>query len=115
MSNLSRIGIGAAQFGQHYGISNRHGQPSEREVAGILERAIEAGVNLFDTAEAYGDAEYVIGRYVPPNHTVRIVTKTPPVRADSVEAVDRERWLDAIAASLERLGVASVHGVLIHR
>src|ERR1019366_2184149 len=102
MMALSRIGIGTAQFGSRYGISNRHGRPDEREVVDILDRAIEAGIDLLDTATVYGDAERIIGRHLPIGHRLRIVTKTPPVSAPTIEARDGQQWLDAIAASLER-------------
>jgi aryl-alcohol dehydrogenase-like predicted oxidoreductase len=115
MNRLSRIGLGTAQFGSHYGISNRHGRPSERDIADILGRVIEAGVDLLDTATAYGDAESIIGRHLPVNHQIRIVTKVPPVRSESIEVRDGRQGLDAIADSLERLRVDSVHGVLIHQ
>lgn len=114
MTALSRIGIGTVQFGTRYGISNRHGRPDERQVADILDRAIEAGVDVLDTATAYGDAESIIGRLLPAGHPIRIVTKTPPVHAQTIEARDGQQWLDAIAASLERLRVDKVHAVLVH-
>jgi aryl-alcohol dehydrogenase-like predicted oxidoreductase len=114
MTALSRIGIGTVQFGGRYGISNRHGQPDEREVADILDRAIEAGVDLLDTATAYGDAERIVGRHLPAAHPIRIVTKTPPVDAQTIEARDGQQWLDAIAGSLDRLRVDKVYAVLVH-
>ena len=79
MTALSRIGLGTVQFGMHYGVSNRVGQPDEREVAAILERAVARGVRYLDTASAYGDAEILLGRHLPAGHRLRIVTKTPRV------------------------------------
>lgn len=115
MSALSRIGLGTAQFGSRYGISNRQGQPDEREVAAILERAVAAGIDLFDTATAYGDAERIIGRHLPRGRTPRIVSKVPPVAAAAVQAGDGRAWLEAVAASLDRLRVGKLHAVLVHR
>ena len=114
MSNVSRIGLGTAQFGSHYGISNQVGRPSEREISAILECALTAGVEFIDTATAYGEAESIIGRRLPAAHRIWIVTKIPPIPAPSIKASDGERVLDEIAASLERLKVTQVHAVVLH-
>lgn len=56
---VSVIGVGAWQFGGEWGRSFSPG-----EVAAILNRASELGVNLIDTAECYGDhvSERLIGQ-----------------------------------------------------
>src|ERR1700722_9628385 len=86
MSSPSRIGLGTAQFGMDYGISNRSGRPSELEVAAIVARAAEAGIGYLDTASGYGEAETLIGRHLPSGHSLRIVTKLPPIAGDTIEA-----------------------------
>ena len=37
-------------------------KPDESEAAGVLNAALDLGINLLDTARAYGDAEQIIGR-----------------------------------------------------
>jgi aryl-alcohol dehydrogenase-like predicted oxidoreductase len=56
---VSVVGIGAWQFGGEWGRAF-----SVAEVASILDRAAELGVNLVDTAECYGDhvSERLIGQ-----------------------------------------------------
>lgn len=115
MTTLSRLGLGTVQFGLEYGVSNRGGRPDEREVAAILARAVGAGVGYIDTAPAYGDAEILVGRYLPPGHGVRIITKTPALVDDTIEARHAQRILDTLAASLERLKMDAVHGLLVHQ
>ena len=58
---VSVVGVGAWQFGGEWG--RTFAQP---EVDAILDRAAEAGVNLIDTAECYGDhlSERLIGDYL---------------------------------------------------
>ncbi|RPJ01491.1 MAG: aldo/keto reductase, partial [Candidatus Aminicenantes bacterium] len=58
---VSVVGVGAWQFGGEWG--RTFTQP---EVDAILDRAAEAGVNLIDTAECYGDhlSERLIGDYL---------------------------------------------------
>jgi len=46
---------GASQFGQRTGLDD-----AGRAV--LVARALELGINLFDTAEAYGDAEAMLGK-----------------------------------------------------
>lgn len=114
MSRLARIGLGTAQFGADYGISNRVGRPSEKEVAAIIARAVEAGVGYLDTAASYADAEILVGRHLPSGHRLRIVTKLPPIAEEVIASRHTESMLAALAASLERLGSAQVYGVLLH-
>lgn len=109
-----KIGLGTAQFGLDYGISNRLGKVDEGEVRDIIAVAERAGVRVVDTAAAYGDAEERLGRALPPDHRFRIVTKLPRLTegtaGDAVEGWAR----NALATSLARLGVAAVDGLLIH-
>lgn len=111
---LARLGLGTAQFGSRYGISNEKGAPSESEIAGILAAAEEAGVGYLDTAFAYPKAEEMVGRHLQPDHKLRIVTKTPPIGDGTIEAAHKPRILDALAASLDRLRVEKIHGLLVH-
>ncbi len=111
---MSRLGLGTVQFGMPYGVSNRVGQPSEAEVAAILGRAVDAGVGYLDTAFAYPNAEVLIGRHLPVESRLRIVTKTPPLpEADNGDLL-KQRILDAVAGSLDRLRVGQVYGLLLH-
>jgi aryl-alcohol dehydrogenase-like predicted oxidoreductase len=115
MTALARLGLGTVQFGLDYGVSNRGGRPPEREAAAILARAAVAGVGYIDTAPAYGDAETLIGRYLPPGHGLQIITKAPALRDASIDARHGRHVLDSLAASLDRLKVNAVHGYLVHQ
>src|SRR6185295_1273202 len=58
---VSRLGLGTVNFGWHV---------SERESFGLMDRALEAGINFFDTADSYnhdrgdGSTEHIIGRWL---------------------------------------------------
>jgi spore coat polysaccharide biosynthesis protein SpsF (cytidylyltransferase family)/aryl-alcohol dehydrogenase-like predicted oxidoreductase len=69
-----RLGLGTVQFGQAYGISNRHGQVPLEEARAILGRAVRAGMGLLDTAANYGESEKVLSQL--DKGKLRIVTKT---------------------------------------
>jgi aryl-alcohol dehydrogenase-like predicted oxidoreductase len=111
---LSRMGLGTAQFGGNYGISNRHGRPSEAGVAAILARTVEAGFGVIDTAPSYGETEAFIGRHLPSAHGLRIVTKTSPVQASEIGHEHKQELLDTLGVSLDRLRADHVHALLVH-
>jgi aryl-alcohol dehydrogenase-like predicted oxidoreductase len=115
MTMLTRLGLGTVQFGQDYGVSNRVGRPDEREVAAILARAAAAGVGYIETAPAYGDAESLVGRHLVRGPNLRIVTKAPALVDSTIEAWHRQHVLDTLAASLDRLKVDAVYGLLVHQ
>ena len=55
--------LGTVQFGLNYGINNNSGKPSENKVFNVLDIAYENGIQYLDTADAYGDAIQIIGKY----------------------------------------------------
>lgn len=117
---LSRLMLGTVQFGMPYGVANRTGQPSYRDVRDIVAAAIEGGVNCFDTAAAYGTSEEVLGKVIRELNVadhVTVVTKirpltteeqsTPPLAAMAIE--------QSIAESRRRLQLNTLPIVLFHR
>ena len=54
---MSLFVLGTAQFGLDYGINNNCGQVSYDNTKRILEYAYSNGINMLDTAIAYGDCE----------------------------------------------------------
>lgn len=106
MNSASRIGIGTAQFGFAYGVSNKAGQTSPAEAAAILRRALEAGVRVVDTAAGYGTSEEVLGERLPTGPW-RVVTKTPPLKSPSDVR-------EGLRRSLKRLRRPAVDALLVH-
>ena len=109
-----RIGLGTAQFGLDYGISNQSGQVAAAEARRILALAETAGVRLIDTAAAYGDAEARLGRWLAKDHPFSIVTKLSRPASDA-NASPTADWVPAaFQRSLRRLRTAHVYGLLAH-
>ncbi len=102
--SAARLGLGTAQFGFAYGITNAAGQVSREEVPRLLATARAAGVDTLDTAAGYGDAEAVLGEAGAAARGFRIVTKIggPPAG-----------FADAARASAARLG-AVPDAILLH-
>jgi aryl-alcohol dehydrogenase-like predicted oxidoreductase len=108
-----RLGLGTAQFGLDYGISNAAGKTPPEEVQRILEEAHRVGIRLLDTASLYGDSEAAMGRCLPPANEFRIVTKTPKF-SGRFGPVEAEVLQDSFAASLRKMGVPRVYALLAH-
>lgn len=60
---MKKLVLGTVQLGTCYGINNQIGQPSEKSVFDILRYAQENNINTLDTAEDYGSAQAIIGKY----------------------------------------------------
>ena len=68
-----KIALGTVQWGLDYGIANTHGIPSDEVLNSIFALANKAGINMFDTAAQYGEAEKRVGQFSNLEH--KIVTK----------------------------------------
>jgi len=109
-----KIGIGTVQFGLDYGISNQKGKISKEEVKGILNVATQNGVRIIDTAAIYGNSEEILGKTLPHNHHLSIVTKTPRFSKDYITNDDVRLMEETFLKSLSKLKLSSVYGLLIH-
>ncbi|KGY11300.1 hypothetical protein NM22_15655 [Vibrio tubiashii] len=109
MSN--KIVLGTAQFGLDYGITNDEGVVGDSQMDAIIELCISNGVQLLDTAPAYGISEERLGGNERiTSGDIQVITKT---QLDS-ERVDIRQMITNVKASLARLGVDSLYGLLIH-
>ena len=63
MNKASKIVLGTVQLGLDYGINNQLGKPDLNNSFEILQTAYNSGISFLDTAEAYGDAVDIIGKF----------------------------------------------------
>lgn len=106
-----RLALGTAQFGMAYGIANQNGQVTQSTAKAMLELAATQGINTLDTAIAYGESEICLGAAGVKGF--KVITKLPPIPAG---CGDVNQWVhEQIDASLARLGVEKVYGLLLHR
>ena len=61
---MSKLALGTAQFGLDYGINNTRGKIPQEEIFQILDFACQNGIDMLDTAPAYGSSQKVIGQYL---------------------------------------------------
>lgn len=114
MTNLPiKIGLGTAQWGLKYGISNHSGQTKQEEVFRILAYAKAIGIKVIDTASTYGESEQVLGKYDLADF--KIITKIPSLKAQHVDhALVGASLEESFLESLHALGVERVQGLLVH-
>ena len=105
------------------GMSEFYGQTDEREAWATLERALELGVNLLDTADMYGVGanERFLGGFVRA-HREQVVIGTKfgyartPERLDDWSLDNRPEHIQrAVDASLQRLGIETIDLYYMHR
>ena len=106
--------LGTAQFGLPYGITNQDGQVGEPEARALLAMAAAAGLTLLDTAQAYGNAESVLGRTMPTGHSFQIISKLPAQNQHGFTASDLQVWDQAFEKSRVSLDTPSLDALLLH-
>lgn len=62
--NIPEMTLGTVALGMDYGISNAVGKPVKEKCFEIFSTALSLGINTFDTARIYGDAEFLIGNFL---------------------------------------------------
>ena len=110
----NRLVLGTVQFGLPYGVSQDGGRVSIEEARNILELAAVAGIDMLDTAAAYGDSEEVLGEIVGVESPFAIVTKTLPIRANEIDEAAVSRAETGFRNSLRKLRLDKVYALLAH-
>ena len=114
MNQNSRLVLGTVQLGMHYGIANTTGQPDMKTAENIVAMALDNGICEFDTAQAYGTSEAVLGtvlKRLGVSEKVKIISKLHP----DLCWWDYRTINQAFHSSLARLGVRRLHGLMLHR
>src|SRR4051812_24720467 len=76
---VSMLGLGTVKFGRNQKVKypEAFDLPSDAQIEGLLDVALEAGINLLDTAPAYGVSEERLGKLLGSRRDqFVIVTKT---------------------------------------
>ncbi|WP_333753297.1 aldo/keto reductase [Streptomyces sp. IBSBF 2394] len=109
---VSPYALGALMF------ATSVGNPDPDDSARIIHKALDAGINLIDTADAYRDSEDVVGRAIEGRRD-RVVLATKvgrPVGDDPNRRGASRRWITtAVEDSLRRLRTDHIDLYQIHR
>ncbi|MGE0385243.1 MAG: aldo/keto reductase [Gammaproteobacteria bacterium] len=115
---VSALGFGAMTFGGN-GFFKRIGQTDVSQATRLVDLCLEAGVNLFDTADIYsfGQAEEILGKAIGERRrSVLIATKAYMRVEKGVNDVGASRYhlVRACEASLRRLGTDYIDIYQLH-
>jgi aryl-alcohol dehydrogenase-like predicted oxidoreductase len=109
---VSPYALGALMF------ATQVGNPDPKDSIRIIHKALDAGINLVDTADAYGDSEEVVGRALEGRRDdVILATKfSRPTGGDPNHQGASRRWImTAVENSLRRLQTDHIDLYQIHR
>ena len=121
---VSRFGLGCGNFGGVGSDPRFYGQgESESEAFALMDRALDMGINFFDTADAYGGgrSESFIGRWLKTKDSTvadRILVSSkafnPVGEGPNDRGLSRRHLKRQVERSLKRLGVERLDMFLIH-
>ncbi|WP_058911532.1 aldo/keto reductase [Entomohabitans teleogrylli] len=116
---VSRLCLGCMTFGEPTRGKHAWTLPEESSRP-IIQRALEKGINFFDTANSYSDgsSEEIVGRALKDfarRDDVVVATKVYHQTGDLAEGLSRAQILRSIDDSLRRLGMDYVDLLQIHR
>src|SRR5215510_12369302 len=117
---VSELCLGAMTFGGRGQMWEVIGGIDQPEVDAIVHRALDAGVNFIDTADVYaaGESETMVGKaIVGRRQDIVLATKVRGRMGKTPNAVGLSRLhiLEAVEASLKRLGTDYIDLYQIHR
>jgi aryl-alcohol dehydrogenase-like predicted oxidoreductase len=101
---VSVLSLGTVELGMEYGIgrADERAKPARADSIALLEHAVAAGINLFDTAPSYGDSERLLGEVLGPRTDCYIATKVEVPRDGAGQLMEGGRVFRAVRDSLER-------------
>ena len=119
--SVSVLGLGTVKFGRNQAVKYPGGDgftlPTDREISSLLDLCQESGINLIDTAPAYGTSEDRLGQLLGPRRKdFFIVTKTGEEFKDgkSEYIFTAEHTRMSVDRSLHRLKTNYLDCVLVH-
>lgn len=105
----TKLVLGTANFGNAYGVANNGKSLSLKHSKFIINWAQQNGVNHFDTARAYGDAEEILGINLDQSLEPVVDTKLDAESCKSSKSI-----VEATKKSTEKLGINQVSTLYLH-
>ncbi|CAN5602925.1 aldo/keto reductase [soil metagenome] len=117
---LGRTGISVSNFALGAMMLGKMGNSDHDDAVRIIHRALDAGINVIDTADMYsaGESEEIVGKAIKHRRDdVVVATKVHHLMgADPNEGGNSRRWITrAVEGSLRRLGTDHIDLYQIHR
>ena len=115
---VSCLGLGTVKFGRNQEVKypTKFALPEDRQVEKLLDQASKAGINLIDTAPAYGNSEQRLGRLLRGRSDWIICTKVGEEFTNGKSYFDfsAEHTRRSVERSLRNIGTDYLDVVLIH-
>jgi aryl-alcohol dehydrogenase-like predicted oxidoreductase len=109
---LSKFMLGTVQLGiAGYGI---HSQTDRVDATALLEQSVQSGINCYDTALDYGDAELKLGAFFQDKEKPFIVSKIKVDLDLSSESELEAQMTERTEAILNRLQLQTLPALMIH-
>jgi aryl-alcohol dehydrogenase-like predicted oxidoreductase len=117
---VSRMALGAMTFGSGEGALGSIFKVDQNLADRMAGTAIDAGINFFNTADAYagGESERMLGKALGPRRKDVVVTTKVGFRTGDgliQQGLSRHHILNALEASLARLGTDYIDVYIAHR
>jgi aryl-alcohol dehydrogenase-like predicted oxidoreductase len=100
--------LGTVQFGMNYGI-HQNKKLAKSEIFKLLRHAYSSGIDMFDTASAYGDAEEILGEFIEAN-----IQDRSKVRVISKGKFEDGDLIDGVKQSLFNIKIDCLYGYMLH-
>ena len=116
---VSEIGLGTVKFGRNTGVKypSSFSIPDDQTLRDLLDHAHELGINLLDTAPAYGSSEDTLGRLLNTDRDYWVIsTKVGEYYQNQVSTYDfsRNRTISSVEDSCRKLKVEALDIVFVH-
>ena len=115
---LGRTGLRVSPFALGAMMFSSFGNGDQEEVNRMVSRALDAGINLVDTADAYGDSEEMVGRALQGRRDQVVLASkfARPIGEDVNHQGGSRRWImSAVDNSLRRLQTDYLDLYQMHR
>lgn len=115
---LGRTGIHVSPFALGAMMFSSFGNSDQQDVDRMMGRALDAGINLVDTADAYGDSEEMVGRALRGRRDEVVLASkfSRPIGDDPNHRGASRRWITtAVENSLRRLQTDHLDLYQMHR
>lgn len=117
---VSELGFGAGTLGGQGQIFSAWGQASQSEANQMIQAALDAGINYFDTADVYsdGESERMLGKALASKRRQAIISTKVGIRSSAhlnAAGFSRDYLLSAVEQSLTRLGTDYIDVLQLHQ
>lgn len=117
--NIPKMTLGTVALGMDYGISNTEGKPVKEKSFEIFSTALSLGINTFDTARIYGDAEFLIGNFLSQDRNrpkTNLITKFV-ISNDNLANIElaRKQVYESVKSSCSFLKLKQIPICLFHK